>query len=243
MPVWMDSGDNTPVGNPVERSLIGGLTMVMAGSLLVFLRRDIGLRLLVRRKYVIAGASLVGLSYIETPFDQALSTFAAAMVVLVFFHYWRHIRRIRSGVPEWHTYDTGRSLLFSFLPLPRSLVQVVIEPALCGLVGWWLSQRSNATFYLGWWITISAGMLFFLENAIRVARRESLFDLGDTVVESVNFARKAERFSNPYAGGRTGEPQRRPGILQAALRAIQLALTPGTKRRKANGTDDRQHRR
>ncbi len=201
MPAWTD---NAPVGNPLGRGGIGILTIVMAGSLLVFLRRDIGIRLLIRRYFVVAAALLIGFSYVQDPFDMQLTVFALAVVVLVFIHRARHMRRIKRGVPEWHSFATGRSVLFSFLPLPRVLVQIVIEPVLCGALGWWLAQQSNSTFYIGWWIVISAGLLFIMENEIRISLRERLFDLGDTIIDSVNFARWAERFkARPGQGGGT----------------------------------------
>lgn len=53
MPRWTDNGDYTPVGNPLDRDVTGAINMVTAGSLLVFLRRDIGLRLLMRRRFVV----------------------------------------------------------------------------------------------------------------------------------------------------------------------------------------------
>jgi hypothetical protein len=237
VPLW--TNDNTPVGNPIGRDYHGVITNVMAGSLLVFLRRNIGVRLLIRRRFVIAGALIIGFSFIETPSDKPLALFAVAFVLLVFIHHARHMMKIRSGVPEWHSYDTGQSLVFSFLPLPRFLAQGVIEPLLCGALGWWLSQRSNATFYLGWWIIISAGLLFILENTIRVARRESLFDLGDTVVESEHFARRADNFTAPSSGSGLTQRRRRGGIVESLLRAVQF-VPPADGRRKNRGTDDPQ---
>jgi hypothetical protein len=147
-------------------------------------------------------------------------------------------------VPEWHSYDTGQSLIFSSLPLPRSLIQVIIEPSLCVAFGWWLVQRGNATFYLGWWIVISAGLLFFLENTIRIARREGLFDLGDTFVESEHFARRAERFANKEQGS-AGTARRQShadfwsGILWRLRMAAEFAQQVNRKRQNA-GEQQRQ---
>ena len=236
MPRWTD--DNTPVGNPIDRDFSGVIMMVMAGSLLVFLRRNIGVRLLIRRRFVIAAASLYGFSNIETPFDEPLTLFAVAVVVLVFIHRARHMTKIRRGVPEWHSYDTGQSLIFFFVPLPRFFVQGLIEPALCGAIGWWLSERSNATFYLGWWIIISAGLLFSLENTIRNARRESLFDMGDIVVESMYFARRAEQFGHKPPGEALAAPSSIPtsGAPSFGGCAWQRSLPA---REGSNGNDNR----
>jgi hypothetical protein len=200
--------DNSPVGNPAGRTAVGITTLVMAGSLLVFLHRDIGARLLLRLRILMAAALLIALANIEHPFDWRLAYFAGAFTLLAFFHHWRHMRRIRRGSPEWHSYDTGRSLIFSAAPfLPRSVAQVLLEPVLCGALGLWLAQRSNATFYIGWWIVFASIALFGLENKIRIARREGLLDLGDTVVESVDFARRTENFTKrpqQTAGTRRG---------------------------------------
>src|ERR1035438_2772595 len=121
MSVWTDRYANAPVGNPLDRDWYGALTMVLAGSLLVFLRRNIGVRLLVRRWFVIAAVVLYCFSRIETPFDEFLAYFGVTVVVLGFFHHWRHMRRIKRGNPEWHSYDTGKSLLLFFVPLPKPL--------------------------------------------------------------------------------------------------------------------------
>jgi len=128
--------DNSPVGNPAGRTAVGITTLVMAGSLLVFLHRDIGARLLLRLRILMAAALLIALANIEHPFDWRLAYFAGAFTLLAFFHHWRHMRRIRRGSPEWHSYDTGRSLIFSAAPfLPRSVAQVLLEPVLCAF-GW-----------------------------------------------------------------------------------------------------------
>lgn len=246
MRAW--TNDNTPVGNPIDRDFGGAITNVMAGSLLVFLRRNIGVRILIRRRFVIACVLLVGFSYIETPFDKPLMIFAITVVVLVFIHHARHMMKIKSGFPEWYSFDTGQSWIFSFVPLPKFLAQGVIEPLLCGALGWWLSQRSNATFYLGWWITISAGLLFFLENEIRIARRESLFDLGDTIVASEHFARRAERFTHG-AQGSTGSADRQghPNFWNGLLRGLRMAVAFAQGNRNSRKTDsqqqDSEHRR
>ena len=228
MPAWTDRNENTPVGNPVDRDISGAITIMMAGSLLVFLRQDIGVRLLMRRRFVVLAALLIGVAYIQTPFDRSLTLFAVCVVILAFFHRARHMWRIKRGTPEWHSYDTGRSLLFGFLPLPRFFVQGVLEPAICGALGWWLAQRSNATFYLGWWLVLSSMTLSSLENTIRVARRESLFDLGDTFVESEHFARRAEAFTNrPGAGTGSARQQTHTDFRTLFLRWLRMAATFG----------------
>lgn len=223
MRAW--TNDNTPVGNPIDRDFYGVIMNVMAGSLLVFLRRNIGVRILVRRRFVIAGALLIGASYIETPFDRPLTIFAVAVVVLVFIHHARHMMKIKRGVPEWYSFDTGQSLIFSLLPLPKFLTHGIIEPLLCVALGWWLSQRSDATFYLGWWIILSAGFLFNLENTICIVRRETLFDLGDTIVASEHFARRAERFTHG-AQGSTGSASRHThaDFWNDLLRRLRMAV-------------------
>jgi DnaJ-like protein len=244
------TNDNTPVGNPIDRDFGGAITNVMAGSLLVFLRRNIGVRILIRRRFVIACALLVGFSYIETPFDKPLTIFAITVVVLVFIHHARHMMKIKSGFPEWYSFDTGQSWIFAFVPLPKFLAQGIIEPLLCGALGWWLSQRSFATFYLGWWMTISAGLLFFLENQIRIARRESLFDLGDSIVASEHFARRAERFTQG-AQGNTGfaAEQSHAYFWNDLLRGLRMAAAFAQGNRNSRKTDshqqqqDSEHRR
>jgi hypothetical protein len=244
VPAWTDRNENTPVGNPVDRDFSGAITIVMAGSLLVFIRRNIGVRLLMRRRFVVAAALLIGLSYIEHPFDQWLTRFAIAVVILVFFHHARHMRRIKRGTPDWHSYDTGRSLIFSFLPLPRFLIHGVLEPAICGALGWWLAGRSNTTFYLGWWIILSSMLLFFLENTIRVARRESLFDLGDTIVESEHFARRAEAFTNqPEASNGSARRQAHSDFRTGLLWLLRMAAAFARPRGGGQSTDDRERRR
>lgn len=191
-----DSGNSVPVGNPIASYPAGTVTMVTAGSLLVFLRRDIGIRLLKVRSFVITYALLVGVfRVLEGHVDIALTVFVVVAMILVLVHRTRHASRIRTGMPEWHTYDTGRSTIFGFVPLPPPFVRGVIEPIICGLLGWWLVSRGDDTFWLGAWIMWSALMLFLLERSVRIAQRERLFDLGDAVAESADFARRAESFT------------------------------------------------
>jgi hypothetical protein len=241
VPAWTDRNENTPVGNPVDRDFSGAITIMMAGSLLVFLRQNIGVRLLMRRRFVVLAALLIGVSYIQTPFDRSLTLFAVCVVILAFFHRARHMWRIKRGTPEWHSYDTGRSLLFGFLPLPRFFVQGVLEPAICGALGWWLAQRSNATFYLGWWLMLSSMNLSSLENTIRVARRESLFDLGDTFVESEHFARRAEAFTNrPGAGTGSARQQTHTDFRTRILWWLRMAAAFGQAKGGGQRADDHQ---
>jgi hypothetical protein len=195
---------------------------VMAGSLLVFLRRDIGVRLLPRRRFLFAAVVLIFVAWNEWPFDKYLAVFGLVVLLLVFIHHFRHMRRIKRGAPEWHTYDSGKSLLFGFLPLPRTLVQLIIEPVLCGVFGWWLSRQGrptyfldwhvNSTLFLGWWITLASAMLFTLENSVRVARREMMLNVGDTVIEAMSYARSAETFTTAArgAGGPAGKSRPSP---------------------------------
>ncbi len=208
---------DAPVGNPLERHAVNSVNMVLAGSLLVFIRHDIGVRLLRRRSYLIALALAVWWgAYMERPLDRWLIGFTAAVVVLVFVHHFRHMRRIRRGNPEWHSYDTGKSLLSSVLPLPRGLVLIVIEPALCGLLGWWLLNRSNATFYLGSLIIVAAGLLFIVEIRLLIARRNALVDIGDAFVESVYFSERAENFAQQaQSAASPKKPARNPSWLMA----------------------------
>ena len=241
MPSWTD---DTPVGRPFGRGFYDLMMLLMAGSLLVFLRRNIGVRLMPRMDFIFAAALLIGLSYVEDPFDWQLTAFAALFLVLVFIHRFRHMRRIKRGYPEWHSYDTGRSWIFGSLPLPKTLVLVIIEPTLCALFGWWLSHRSNSTFYLGWWITIAGGFLFNLENRIRIARRNNLLDLGDTVIESVNFARRAEKFAEGAgrAGAADARASARPPATPWFYALWKSALAAGQARRAQREADERQRK-
>jgi DnaJ-domain-containing protein 1 len=226
--------DNTPIGNPVGRNALGFVTTVMAGSLLVFFRRDIGARLLVRRWFMVAAALLIGLANLEKPFDRPLASFAVAFTLLVFIHHWRHMRRIKRGSPEWHSYDTGRSLLFSWVPfLPRWLAQVFIEPVLCWVLGYWLLQRGNYTFYIAWWIMLASFTLFSLENKIRIARHEGLFDLGDTVIESMDFARRAENFTKRPQEAARSASRRSRNPLKAWFLAYWEAARAAQEARRA----------
>jgi hypothetical protein len=219
------------------------MMLLMAGTLLVFLRRNIGVRLVPRLDFLFAAAVLIGLSYVEHPFDRQLATFAVLFLLLAFIHNIRHMRRIKRGYPEWHSYDTGQSWLFGFLPLPKTFVHVIIEPTLCALFGWWLSHRSDSTFYVGWWITISGGFLFNLENRLRIARRDTVLDLGDTVIESIHYSQRAEKFAEGAgrAGAAAGRASVRPQ--KSWLYALwKSALAAGQARRAQREADERRRR-
>lgn len=135
MPAQWDQSGSTPAGSPLSHDITGTLRMVTAGSLLVFLRRNIGIRLLSLWKFAITWALLIALSLYEHPIDIPLMLFASGVMMLVIIHHVRHSKRIHSGTPEWHTYDTGQSLLFGFVPLPGPFVRGVFEPVFCALLG------------------------------------------------------------------------------------------------------------
>lgn len=198
--------------------------MVLSGSLLVFLRYNIGARLLIRRRFVFAAAALIAFAYYQAPFDTLLAAYAALIVILVFIHRWRHMRRIKRGNPEWHTYSPGHSLIFFFLPLPTRFVHLIIEPLLCGLIGWWLARRGGTTLYLGWWIMIAAAFLYSLELEIGIARRKGLLDLGDAFVESAYFAHMADTFTGqPPPRGRATGRSGRAAFFSAVSRPFRIA--------------------
>jgi hypothetical protein len=232
MPAWTD---NTPVGNPIERGWYGALMVLMAGTLIVFIRRNIGARILLRRDFIFLCVTLYGVCFYEDSFDRYFIAFAVVATILAFVHHFRHMRRIRRGFPEWHSFDTGRPWLLALVPLPRTLVQMLLEPVLCGFLGWWLITRpetpyGQGTVYLGWWILIASGFLFNLENRIRVARRNNLLDLGDTVIESIHYSQRAEKFAEGAgrAGAAAGRASIRPSdpwfyTVWKAVRAAQLA--------------------
>jgi hypothetical protein len=237
VPVQWDQSGSTPAGSPLSPDFTGTLRMVTAGSLLVFLRRNIGIRILSLRRFAITWALLIALSLYEHPLDMPLMLFASCVMILVIIHHVRHSKRIHSGTPEWHTYDTGQPMLFGFLPLPGLFVRGVFEPVFCVLFGWWLFARSYSTFYLGLWIMWSALTLFWVERSIRIGRRERLFDLGDTVVESEDFAHRAEGFTDRRPGGGRSRQQAQMNIWSILLRLMRTGVEfvqPGKrKRRKA----------
>jgi len=188
-----------PAGRPILFDFSGTLRMLWAVSLLVFLRRDLGLRLLHWRQFVITAALVIAFfRYLEGRFDIPITLFAGTAAALAVVHAFRHALRIYNGNPVWHTWSVGRSTIFGFLPLPTMLVCGLLEPLACFALGWWLSGRAD-TLYLGWWIMGSAIMLFLVERTVRLNVRERFLDLADTNLEAEWFGHIAAIFAEQAA--------------------------------------------
>jgi hypothetical protein len=188
-----------PAGRPILFDFSGMLRMLWALSLLVFLRRDLGLRLLHWRQFVITAVLVIAFfRYFEGRFDIPITLFAGTAAALAVVHAFRHAVKIYNGNPGWHTWSVGRSTIFSFVPLPAMLVCGLLEPLACFALGWWLSGRPD-TLYLGWWIMGSAIMLFLIERTVRLNVRERFLDLADTNLEAEGFALIAAIFAEQAA--------------------------------------------
>ena len=187
---------------PIPNDISGLITLVTAGSLIVYLRRDIGLNL-VRIRVFLLGLGLLALSpkwfqgYLP---NVPVTAFAVLTMALILIHRVRHGVKVAMGSPQWHTYEAGKPLLLGFLPLPRCLVCGLLEPAAGFALGLYLYRRSDDTQLLGTWLMLSGATLFMLEARMRGRRRRRILGFGDAVIESEDLARRAQNFGRPQSG-------------------------------------------
>jgi hypothetical protein len=132
--------------------------LIPALTLIVFTRRRIGGRMLNLLWLLPMAAALFLIQPLcgRSLDDHALRIFAVLVVVFGVTHRLCLEAAKRRGGPMWHSYSRGESWL-SFLPLPAVFIHVVLDPALCGWLGW--KAVENLSPWLGYWLMFSAFML------------------------------------------------------------------------------------
>jgi hypothetical protein len=152
----------TPVAHDLKLSKPSRLYLIPALSPIVLMRRDIGDRILLPLWVLptTAGLFLIQPLSGRSLDDYSLRLFALAFFVLCVVHRVRYgVKRAR-GAPLWHSFSRGRSWL-CFLPLPETFIHMVIDPAICGYIGYCVAEGFSP--WLGAWLVIAAVMLFLTE--------------------------------------------------------------------------------
>jgi hypothetical protein len=158
------------------------IRLIPALTVIVFLRRRVGERMLNMLWLLPMAAAL----YLIQPLtgraldDHALRIFAVACAVLGIAHRVQVERMKRGMLAPWHSYSRGESWL-SFLPLPATFIHMVLDPALCALLGWLVVQ--HVSVWLGYWLLVAALMLFFTEFHDYRNQYHRNADLRDGLVE------------------------------------------------------------
>ncbi|SMF97903.1 hypothetical protein SAMN02949497_4759 [Methylomagnum ishizawai] len=162
-------------------------------SIMVFMRRKMGLRQLSSIKLGITALVMFGYSEIlpmAGKFTNALARteeslkyffpLAVAMVIVGTLQRWQRRRDLKKG-KMWHSYSLGLSW-FEFLPIRDDLVRLYIDPIACiiiaCIVGYTLSPL------LANWLIFSTISLVAVEVWTREQQFNALLDMVDNLVES-----------------------------------------------------------
>jgi hypothetical protein len=194
-----------------------GFIVLPALSLIVFLRRNVGWRL-IRPWWIFAltlflvffpifpdwGGALFRVAGMEF---TATGLFGLTMASLAAWHFNAHFGRRKRGESFAHGFHSGDPLL-AFLPLPRFVLVILIEPLLAFYAGWSLNHY-RPVFYggLGLWLMVSAVALalFGLQEGRYNFRRGA--DMDDMDIEAGIAAKRQNRPSS--------KPERDDDVLNA----------------------------
>jgi hypothetical protein len=185
--------------------IIRRLSLFPAITVMVFIRRKIGFRLMNPTWLIIL--TLIIFIFpdlpggIHAPTDSLMKFYALVMLALGLFHRSRRWRELCRG-ERWHTYSPGISYL-EFLPLPRFLkanrrVSRFFDPALVVIIGLMVFAVSKP---LGVWIILSAFFLYVFEQDIYEKQLARDLDILDGMVSAEVQAETVKLFEGKQPEG------------------------------------------
>ena len=198
------------------------LMMFPSNSVLVFLRKNLGYRLM--RPWVFGAvflilwamgstgalfASYAGSEGSAVASNVATCAFAIAMAVFAFFqrrNAWKLVFRDKDPI---HTMSRGDSRLCAILPLPEWFIQRYVEPILIFMIGLLMSFVFHWVT-LGMWFFISSVCLATIEAMILDKTLSAFLDIRDGRVEAA-FMREMDQIGD----GKT-QPKAKVGGLAIA---------------------------
>jgi len=169
-------------------NIIRALSLFPAITVMVFIRRKIGFRLMKPPVLVVLAIIMIVVAQVlpiaAAPFGALLTIYALAMLALGLFQRRLRWNELCRG-ERWHTYSPGISIL-EFLPLPGFLkanrrVNRFLDPALVAIVGLILSAMSHG---LGVWIMFSAFFLYVFEQDLYEKQLGRDLDILDGLVSA-----------------------------------------------------------
>lgn len=180
-------------------NLFKNITAIVSLSVVVFIRRRIGFRLLDSGWYVLA-AIAVGLIALFTydpgsRFPRVMFWYALGILVFGAVHRAIAWFQFRRGTQP-HSYSTGISI-FELLPIPRFLrggraMNAVFDPFAIGITG--IVVRERVFEPLGNWLMFSAICLFLSEIFMQAHAVNRDMDVADGLVTAGVQAEAAKRF-------------------------------------------------
>ena len=199
-----------------DTTAIQDLCLMPALTLMVFMRRRIGLRLLKPSRLIGAGIFLYlysefGVAFMKGTYEerQAVQYFALAFGLFALGQYARSWREFNRGI-RLHTYSGGISHIAIHNRLPgyfqrHRRIYRIVEPFFCMVVGCYVTVVS---YPLGIWIIVSSFSLRIFEQARYDAAITRDFDIVDGLSEAEIQQQSVEYFSG-------GKPQDRAAMQRA----------------------------
>jgi hypothetical protein len=199
--------EDMPLQEKVQ--MVQWLTLFPALTIMVFIRRKVGYRMLKSTWLVIMAAILFALggfaSTTSQPHSYLIYLYALAMLGAGFYQRQARWSELCAGV-RWHTRTVGISYL-EYLPLPHFLlayrrVYRFGDTALCFAVG--VITALLLSHILGAWIMFSAFALYIFEQAVYEKELERDLDTLDCLITSEVQGETVEHFD----GAQPGDKQR-----------------------------------
>jgi hypothetical protein len=231
--------------------IIQWLALFPAITVMVFIRRKIGFRMLKPGSLFIMAIILLVFSYLFGggflfggllfgaslgPFPMLIKLYALAMLGMGFYQRFLRWRELCNGV-RWHTYCPGISIL-EVLSIPAFLqanrrIYRFLDPLLCWLVAQFIVARFSTG--LAAWLAFASFALYMYENALFEKMLEQDLDTLDGLIASEVQMETVKHFEGPQPEEKQRKLQDTGGIptgaapdihRQIELRKIKMAKAP-----------------
>ena len=188
-------GDIGNVGQLRDRAT--GFAMLLALSVMVFMRRKVGLRKLGKGVLVAMTALMLIVSWFNNLHfsllggfssgdDESLAYFAIAALCVGLWQRRKRKQEIKCGEAE-HTFSHGDTW-FNFLPIREDFILRFVDPAVTFIVGGLLHYRLGLGV-LGLWVMAAAVAFAIVEQAVHSKREDQFLNDLDTHYEAKMRAR------------------------------------------------------
>jgi hypothetical protein len=213
------------------------LMAIISHSVLLFLRRDIGYRLLQRWVFCTLVLVLSGAGYMSATAPHAsarsqegglvMILFAVAMAYLFVYHRRRALKAAFRDVDPVHSMSRGNSLLGPFFrrfAVPEWFVQRWIEPLGVFGTGVYLILELHWGL-LGWWLAVAGTCLAGIEDYTLRQANNAILDVRDAQIEGRLLKEASGVVSDGQARQHTTKPAAPPP--PASLSPEIMRMQPG----------------
>lgn len=174
-----------------------GLLALPALSVIVFLRRRIGFRLLDSGWYLLVAVAVYFIALFNydprRPFPHLMEWYALSIALMGALHRMVAWLQLRRG-NQPHSYSPGVSLFFTKRTprFMRAIAHVVVEPLVVLLVGFLV--RDSFSIPMGNWLIFAAASLMFYEIFLTLSHADREMDIADGLLAAHGQGEAVQKF-------------------------------------------------